>query len=227
MIQKTLSVGQLQCNCQILVCPETFQAVMIDPGDEAQKILQTLQAMEASLGGQKITIKAMLHTHAHFDHIGATREVVTELKKNGIDAPTIFLHKGDEQIYNMLPMQGQMFGFKMDEPLPIDQFLADNEELKFGSLQLSVLHTPGHSPGGVCFRLHSDTAKQIPEMVFTGDTLFKRSIGRADLWGGDSALLVRSIRERLFTLDDDTCAWPGHGFSTSIGIEKRENPYLR
>jgi hydroxyacylglutathione hydrolase len=226
MIQKILSVGQLQCNCQILVCPETFQAVIVDPGDEATKILNSISALEAQLGGQKIEVKALLHTHAHFDHIGATRGVVTELKKNGIVAPTICLHQGDAQIYDMLPMQGSMFGFKFDAPLPVDQFLSDNEELKFGTLKFSVIHTPGHSPGGVCFRLHEDRAHQIPEMVFTGDTLFKRSVGRSDLWGGDEKVLLKSIKERLFTLDDDTCAWPGHGFSTLIGEEKRENPYV-
>jgi hydroxyacylglutathione hydrolase len=226
MIQKTLSVGQLQCNCQILVCPETFQAVVVDPGDEAQKILKTIQSLEAQLGGQKIEIKALLHTHAHFDHIGGTRGVVDELKKNGITAPTIFLHKDDEVIYNMLPMQGQMFGFKFDEPVPVDRFLVDNEELKFGSLKFSIIHTPGHSPGGVCFHLHEDSSHQVPEMVFTGDTLFKRSVGRSDLWGGDERVLIKSIKERLFALDDDTLAWPGHGFSTLIGEEKRENPYI-
>jgi hydroxyacylglutathione hydrolase len=168
----------------------------------------------------------LLHTHAHFDHIAASKEVATVLKNKGMRAPSLLLHRGDEQIYNMLEMQGTMFGFKFEAPLPIDQFIDDNEELNFGTLRFKVLHTPGHSPGGVCFHLRSDSDHQIPEMVFTGDTLFKRSVGRADLWGGDEKLLVKSIKERLFTLDDDTCAWPGHGFSTLIGEEKRENPYV-
>lgn len=226
MIQKTLSVGPLQCNCQILVCAETFEAVIIDPGDEAQKILKSIENLENQLGGQKISVKALLHTHAHFDHMGATRDVATEFKKNGIAAPAIMLHSGDQMIYNMLEKQGEMFGFSFEKPLPVDQYLQDEEELKFGTLKLKVLHTPGHSPGGVCFHLKSDSAKQIPEVVFTGDTLFKRSIGRPDLWGGDEKTLLQSIKQRLFTLDDDTCAWPGHGFSTIIGEEKRENPYF-
>jgi hydroxyacylglutathione hydrolase len=226
MIQKTLAVGPLQCNCQILVCTETFEAVIIDPGDEAQKILKSIETLENQLGGQKILVRALLHTHAHFDHMGATRDVVSELKKNGIVAPTIMLHSGDQMIYDNLEKQGEMFGFSFEKPLPVDQYLQDEEELKFGSLKFKVLHTPGHSPGGVCFHLKSDQANQIPEVVFTGDTLFKRSIGRPDLWGGDEKTLLQSIKQRLFTLDDDTCAWPGHGFSTLIGEEKRENPYF-
>jgi len=226
MIQKTISVGPLQCNCQILVCPETFKAVVIDPGDDAEKILQNIDTLEGKLGGQKIHIQALFHTHAHFDHIGATRDVVTKLKASGVSAPTIFLHQGDAFIYQMLTKQGQMFGFEFEEPLPVDRFFQDNEEFQFGRLKFQILHTPGHSPGGACFRLHEDSSQQIPEMVFTGDTLFRRSIGRSDLWGGDQSLLLKSIRERLFSLDGDTCAWPGHGLPTRIGEEQRENPFF-
>ena len=226
MIQKTLPVGPLQCNCQILVCPETLEAVIVDPGAEAHKILASVKTLEEQLGGKKISIKALFHTHAHFDHIGATKDLVMDLKNNGVTAPTIFLHSGDAMIYNMLPKQGAMFGYTFQEPLPVDRFLMDEEAFHFGTLKFSVIHTPGHSPGGVCFRLHENSASAVPEMVFTGDTLFKRSVGRSDLWGGDEALLLKSIRERLFVLDDDTCAWPGHGFSTRIGEEKRENPFF-
>jgi glyoxylase-like metal-dependent hydrolase (beta-lactamase superfamily II) len=168
----------------------------------------------------------LFHTHAHFDHIGAARGVKEALAQNGIEAPSIFLHRDDEFIYSMLPQQAARFGFRMDAPLPVDRYFEDGQSLEFGSLRFSVLHTPGHSPGGVCFHLHSDTVKGVPEMVFTGDTLFREDIGRADLWGGDEALLVKSIRNRLLVLDDDTCAWPGHGPSTTIGHEKRHNPYV-
>jgi glyoxylase-like metal-dependent hydrolase (beta-lactamase superfamily II) len=225
MIQKTVSVGPLQCNCQILVCAKTLSAVIVDPGDEADKILRNIHQIESELSGQKISVKALLHTHAHFDHMGATREVATKLKASGVDAPTIFLHRGDEFIYQMLKRQGEMFGFQFEAPLPVDRFLNDNEELTFGTLRFQIIHTPGHSPGGVCFRLHSDSAEKVPETVFSGDTLFRRSIGRSDLWGGDQDLLMKSIRERLFVLDGDTAVHPGHGPSTRIGEEKLENPY--
>ncbi len=225
MIQKTLPVGRLQCNCQILVCPQTYQAVLVDPGDESPRIISAIESIEQKLE-HKIEVKALLHTHAHFDHISGSRGVVEHFKNAGITAPSIYLHRADEFMYQMLPKQAAMFGFESDEPLPVDRFIRDEEILKFGELKFSVLHTPGHSPGGVCFRLHENSASQVPEMVFTGDTLFRRGVGRSDLWGGESQTLIKSIRERLFTLDDDTCAWPGHGSSTLIGEEKRENPYL-
>jgi hydroxyacylglutathione hydrolase len=225
MIQKTLPVGRLMCNCQILVCPETREAVVVDPGDEADRILTEIGRIGKELG-QPVRVRALLHTHAHFDHIGAARGVKEALMQNGVDAPSIFLHREDEFIYSMLPQQAARFGFRMNAPLPVDRYFEDGQSLEFGTLKFSVLHTPGHSPGGVCFHLHSDTAKAVPEMVFTGDTLFREDIGRADLWGGDEALLVKSIRNRLLVLDDDTCAWPGHGLSTTIGHEKRHNPYV-
>jgi len=220
-IQKTIPVGRLMCNCQLLVCPETLEAVLVDPGDEADRILAEIRKTEQELG-RSIHVKALLHTHAHFDHIGATRRV----KEQFAGVPTIFLHPADEVMYRMLPQQSAMFGFQNEEPLPVDQYFQDEEPLQFGKLKFTVLHTPGHSPGGVCFRLHEDSSLQVPETVFTGDTLFRESVGRADLWGGDEHVLIRSIHDRLLTLDDDTLAWPGHGMSTRIGYEKKKNPYL-
>lgn len=224
-LQKTVPVGQLMCNCQLLVCPETHEAILVDPGDEPEVILAEIKKAEAELGGN-IRIKALFHTHAHFDHIGATRKVKEHFLKAGIEAPQIFLHQADEFMYNMLPQQGAMFGFQQEAPLPIDQYFQDEQTLQFGKLKFTVLHTPGHSPGGVCFHLHEDSGLAIPEVVFTGDTLFRESVGRSDLWGGDGDLLVKSIHDRLLTLDDDTIAWPGHGPSTLIGYEKKKNPYL-
>ncbi|MBC7398016.1 MAG: MBL fold metallo-hydrolase [Bdellovibrionales bacterium] len=225
MIQTTLPVGKLQCNCQILVCPRTYQAVLVDPGDEPERIIAVIEGLENELK-KKIEVKALFHTHAHFDHISGTRGVVEHFSSAGIKAPSIYLHKADEFMYQMLPKQAAMFGFEGHEPLPVDQFLSDEETLTFGELKFTVLHTPGHSPGGVCFRLHQNSEHQVAETVFTGDTLFRRGVGRSDLWGGESSTLLKSIKQRLFSLDDDTCAWPGHGPSTSIGEEKRENPYL-
>lgn len=220
-IQKTVPVGRLQCNCQILVCPLTHDALLIDPGDEPKKILSEIEAIETQLSA-KINVRALFHTHAHFDHIGATKAV--KLHFNSV--PQIFLHKADETMYLKLKTQASMFGFEGTDPLPVDQYFENEQKLKVGSIKFTIIHTPGHSPGGVCMRMHEDSATGIPETVFTGDTLFKGDIGRADLWGGDEPTLLRSIRNRLLVLDGDTIAWPGHGLSTSIGAEARTNPYI-
>ena len=233
MIQKVLPVGRLMCNCQILVCPKTFEAVLVDPGDEADRILKEIAIIEAQIGAQ-LKVRALLHTHAHFDHIGATRAVKESLlARAGVGGnghpglvPSIYLHKADELLYQMLPQQSAMFGFINAPTLPIDEFLTDEQTLSFGTLKFTVLHTPGHSPGGVCFRMHEDSAHAIPETVFTGDTLFRESVGRSDLWGGDAGKLSNSIKQRLFALDGDTRAWPGHGPVTTIGHEKKSNPCI-
>jgi hydroxyacylglutathione hydrolase len=231
-IQKTLPVGAFQCNCQILVCPLTHEAVLVDPGDEPQKITRAIEDLETQLQSP-IRVKALFHTHAHFDHINATRAVKEYFQERAArsgDAhapiPQIFLHRADEELYLNLKMQGDLFGFDTSIPLPVDQYFEDDQRLKVGSMKFTILHTPGHSPGGVCMNLHQDTAQGIPEMVFTGDTLFQHNIGRADLWGGDEYTLVKSIRNRLMTLDGDIIAWPGHGPSTTIGEEKLHNPFI-
>jgi glyoxylase-like metal-dependent hydrolase (beta-lactamase superfamily II) len=208
VIKKTFVVGPLQCNCTLLACEKTKEAVLIDPGDEAEKLIREIDS-------QGFHIKYLLHTHAHFDHIGATKELKAHT------AAPICLHKGDESIYKMLPLQGKMFGMTFQEPSPIDKFLENEEELVFGEHKLQVIHTPGHSPGGICFKLHNGE-----ESVFTGDTLFNGSIGRTDLWGGNFDELIDSIRKRLLVLNDDIAVFPGHGPSTVIGKEKRNNPFL-
>jgi hydroxyacylglutathione hydrolase len=208
MIQKSIVVGPLQCNCMLLACERTGEAVLIDPGDEPQKILK-------ALGEPNLKIKYLLHTHAHFDHFGATKAV--KASSGGI----VTLHKADEPLWNALTKQGQMFGFEFEEPVTVEKFVEDGEVLAFGDHRLEVIHTPGHSPGSLCFKLQDGK-----ETIYSGDTLFYRSIGRADLWGGDGRQLLRSIRERLFVLEDDLKVYPGHGPSTLIGEEKRQNPFL-
>ncbi|MBI1859615.1 MAG: MBL fold metallo-hydrolase [Deltaproteobacteria bacterium] len=209
LIQERLVVGPLQCNCVILGCPATREAVVIDPGDEGKKIVERLKRAN-------LTVKYLLHTHAHFDHIGGTKEVKADT--NG----TVCLHKADDFIYKMLPIQGAMFGMRRFGMAPaVEKFVEDEEILAFGEHKIQVIHTPGHSPGGVCYKLLTDD-----EAVYTGDTLFNMSIGRTDLWGGDSDLLLKSIRERLFVLEDEITIHPGHGPSSQIGIEKHENPFL-
>ncbi len=220
MIDRRLSVGPLQCNCRLLACPRTGEALLVDPGDEAERIVREIQSLKTP-EGKPLKLKYLLHTHAHFDHIGGTRKVRETLGEG-----SIALHADDAEIYRMLPMQGRLFGFQFEEPLPIDHFLEDEEELQVGDLRISVLHTPGHSPGGVCFRLHEDSSIGASETLFSGDTLFQGSVGRTDLWGGDQEQMFRSIRSRIFTLDDDIPVCPGHGPDTQVGIEKRENPFL-
>lgn len=209
MLRKVLPVGSLQCNCVLLACEQTREAVLIDPGDEAGKIVKMVE--EAG-----VKVKYLLHTHAHFDHIGATRELHAKWQS----VPC--LHAHDQQLYDNLPMQGRFFGMEFQNAPAIEKFLSDEEEIVFGQHRLKILHTPGHSPGSICLQLQDGN-----EEVFSGDTLFYESVGRADLWGGDAGQLVKSIKNRLFTLNDDIKVQPGHGPGTSIGFEKRNNPFVR
>lgn len=221
ILMKTAVVGPFQCNCRLLACPKTGEAALIDPGDEAPRLLKMIEEMKTP-SGQALKVKYLLHTHAHLDHIAATREVKEALKEK----PAIALHRDDDFIYQQLPMQGELFGLKYGQPLPVDHFLSHEEELRLGGLRFEVIHTPGHSPGSICLRLHEDSEVGSKETLFSGDTLFQGSVGRTDLWGADQDLMFKSIRERILTLDDDTQVCPGHGPDSSVGVEKRENPFL-
>ncbi len=222
MLEKTFSVGPFQCNCRLLVCPKTGDGVLVDSGDEPEKILREIKASEAQLG-RSIQIRYLLHTHGHLDHIGGTRGVREGLP---LQAPRIALHPGDEELYQNLQMQGNLFGMKFDAPLAVDHYLQDEEIIRVGELKFSVVHTPGHSPGSVCLRLHEDSGLKVKETLLSGDTLFRKSVGRTDLWGANQDQMFSSIRKRILVLDDDTRVCPGHGPDTSIGLEKRENPFL-
>lgn len=208
MIVETLAVGPLGCNCTILGCPETRQAIVVDPGGDADRIA-------AILDRHGLKPVALLHTHAHFDHVlGAP-----ELKERF--GAEILLHADDLPLYENVPMQGSFFGFSLPAPTPVDRFVPDGERLAIGSEHGEVIHTPGHTPGSICF--HVGTQK----LLLTGDTLFAGGIGRTDLWGGSQADLMRSIRERLLPLDPETRIIPGHGPETTLGEEARHNPFLR
>lgn len=227
LIERNLVVGPFQCNCRLIVCPDTGEAALIDPGEEDRKILDAVAEVRLP-GGCPVQVKYLLHTHGHLDHIGATRAVQASIGKARPDAsPKVGIHRADEPLYLALKTQGAFFGFSYDDPLPIDHYLEDGEELRVGNLRFSVLHTPGHSPGSVCLRLHEDTSLQVPESLFSGDTLFQGSVGRTDLWGANGDQMFRSLRDRILRLDDDTRVCPGHGPETRIGIEKRSNPFLR
>ncbi len=223
MLAKKIVVGTFQCNCRILVCPVTGEALIVDPGDEPLQILKALEGIKTS-AGLSVRVKYLFHTHGHLDHIGGTRTVRESLSEA---RPQIVLHRSDEPLYSSLKMQGQLFGKQYEEPLSVDHYIQDEEEMQVGQLKLSVLHTPGHSPGSVCLRLHQDTALGVPEVLFTGDTLFQGSVGRTDLWGGDQDQMFQSIHQRLLVLDGDTQVCPGHGADTQMGIEKLQNPFLQ
>ncbi len=208
MIMRKLIVGPFSSNSYILGCEKTKQGLIIDPGDEGERIISTVNEV-----GVKI-IK-LLHTHAHYDHVGAT----LSLKKRFPDAE-VSLHKDDQSLYYELPLQARLFGFQAENPPKIEHFLTNGEKITFGNFSLKVIHTPGHSPGGVSFLLIENN------QIFTGDTLFYRSIGRTDLWGGNYEKLINSIKDKLFILDNNVKVFPGHGEETTIGDEKRENPFL-
>ena len=208
MIIESFPVGALQCNCSIIGCPETGEAAVIDPGGDPQKIIDFAKA-------HKLKIKYLLHTHAHFDHIMGSKAV-----KEATGAQ-ICLNKGDQWLYENLEMQCGLFGFAADDPLPVDRYLNDEEEVEIGNVKASVIHTPGHTPGSLCFSL-----KEKDSILFSGDTLFHRGIGRTDLWGGSFDDIIKSITTRLMKLDDSTRVVPGHGPDTDIWHEKRENQFL-
>jgi glyoxylase-like metal-dependent hydrolase (beta-lactamase superfamily II) len=206
VIVKTLPLGMTQANCYIVGCEETKLGVVIDPGDEAERILEAIQDSD-------LKITHVLLTHAHFDHLGAASEVI---KATG--AP-LAVHPEDLPLLNA--GGGALFFGLPSPPIPdaaID--LVADQEITVGELILRVLHTPGHSPGHVTFYEPDQAA------VFDGDVLFAGSIGRSDLPGGDYGTLIRSIQERLLTLPDDTVVYSGHGPETTIGRERTTNPWL-
>ena len=180
---------------------------MIDPGDEAG-ILKILEA-------HQLTLKYLIHTHGHLDHVSATAVLQQET-----GAP-VLIHEADQILLDNLELQGTMFGLTAPGTPTVDNYICERDEINWGKHTLSVIETPGHSPGGVCLSLEGE------KILFAGDTLFQNSIGRTDLWGGDYQQLLDSIREQLWQLDDDTIVCPGHGPRTTIEREKRENPFLQ
>ncbi len=200
----TLVVGRLQTNCYILA--SKGEALVVDPGDEAPRILRYVNDLGAKL-------KTIVATHTHFDHVLGVSELKTQT-----GAPFL-IHKDDLEILESMQDRVQMFlGLKVPPPPKVDDFLKDGDSVKFGDETLKVLHTPGHSLGSISLVGNG--------YVFTGDALFNQSIGRTDLPGGDFETLITSIKDRLFSLDDGTMVYPGHGPETSIGDEKLANPFV-
>jgi hydroxyacylglutathione hydrolase len=206
MILETLTVGPLGVNCYLVGDDKTRETIVIDPGGNAREILDTLRH------GRLVPI-AIIATHAHFDHLLALDEVRAQTR-----APFL-IYVDEAELLTNAQIGARLFGFSLPQPAPADRLLRDGDDVRTGSLVFKVLHTPGHSPGGMC--LLGD------QCVFVGDTLFQGGIGRVDLPGGDYATLMRSIRDKLLTLPDATIVYPGHGAATTIGAERQLNPFLR
>ncbi len=201
-----ITVGALRENCYLYACPQTLETVVIDPGDEAERILQRIREL-------KFIPKYIVNTHGHIDHICAIDEVSAEYPV------PLAIHPDDVYLYTSEEV-AERFG----KTAPLvkrkpDILLNEGDVLEFGTLKLEVLHTPGHSPGGICLLSR-------PYCLFSGDTLFRRSIGRTDMPGGNYAQIITSIREKLYTLDDELVVFPGHGEPTTLVEEKYENPFV-
>jgi hydroxyacylglutathione hydrolase len=253
LIHEIIPVGMLQCNCSILGDPETHEAIVVDPGDEVERILEILRA-------QQLNVRAIVSTHTHIDHVGGLARLHAATK-----AP-VLIHEADLELYRHLDMQAQFLGMRTPESMGIEDFVKEGDSVRWGAYAARVIHTPGHTPGSISLlvergepseqayvdrmrpqsaevsteaHLHAHLKTHAGELapprkralaplrLVAGDTLFQGSIGRTDLWGGSMKDILRSIREKLLALPDETLVIPGHGDNTTIGAERAENPYLR
>ena len=199
-------------NGYVVGCEHTAESVLIDPGDEVEELLDAIRR-------QKLTVKALLLTHAHVDHVTGVGRAKAALKV------PVWLHRDDQFLYDHAADQARLFGLTIDPPPPVDAYYEPGAPLLFGRYVVDVFPTPGHCAGGVCLAIGPQATGE--RELFVGDTLFAGSIGRTDLPGGDFDVLLRSIREVLFTFPDDTPVHPGHGPATTIGAERRSNPFLQ
>ncbi len=207
IVVKGISVGRLFSNSYLVFDSELKEGVLIDAGDEAEKIAWLVDHFD-------IEVKGIYLTHGHFDHALAIRDLKEELGCG------FYVHKADEGVLASVPSDAEFFlGIKVPALPEPEGWISDGQTIRVGKYYMKVIHTPGHTPGSVCFLLD--------RYVFTGDTLFAGSIGRTDLHGGSLELLLSSIKTRLLTLPEDFVVYPGHGPSTTIGAEKRMNPFLR
>jgi hydroxyacylglutathione hydrolase len=245
LIHEIIPVGMLHCNCSILGDPTTREAIVVDPGDEVERVLEILRRHD-------LKVRAIVSTHTHIDHVGGLA---------GLHAATgapVLIHKDDLEMYSNLEMQANWLGVPTPETMRIQDFVKEGDTLRWGGFTARVLHTPGHSPGSISLvvergtgaepdssgsgdrhgahahaRVHPAT-KQTPDdaasevsRLIAGDTLFQGSIGRTDLWGGSFKDILKSIHDKLLTLPDETLVTPGHGANTTIGAERAHNPFLR
>jgi len=208
MIHEILPVGLLQCNCSILGDEASREALVIDPGDQADEIL-------AALARHKLRVTGIVVTHAHLDHVGGLQEL-----KAATGAP-VWMHPDDLEIYEHLEAQAAWLGMEAPVRAAIDAHARDGARLRAGSTELEILHTPGHSPGSISLWIPTE------KKLLAGDTLFQDGIGRTDLPGGDGRRILRSIREKYFPLPEETLVIPGHGPDTTLGRERALNFFLQ
>jgi hydroxyacylglutathione hydrolase len=230
LIHEVLPVGMLQCNCSILGDRETRDAIVVDPGDEVDRILEILRSRE-------LRVRAILSTHAHIDHVGGLARL-----HDATGAP-VLMHPHDLPLYQRMDMQANWLGVPPPPLTTVDAELKESDTVRWGGYEARVLHTPGHTPGSVSLYIpletpapekpvSDSTAAKPPRQtgysgwLLAGDTLFAGSIGRTDLWGGDLRTILSSLHEKLMKLPDATRVYPGHGPITSIGEERQTNPFL-
>lgn len=203
-----IPVTHYQQNCSLLWCDETREAAVIDPGGDIQKILALINRL------QLVLVKVLL-THGHLDHVGGAKTIATQ-----VNVPIIGPHKDDVYWLSRIPQQAQMMGFPAHDVFESTQYLVDGDTVNIGSESLSVIHCPGHTPGHIVFY------HQPSQMAWVGDVIFNGSIGRTDFPRGNYDDLIRSIRDKLFILDDQVTFVPGHGPLSTIGEERLHNPFV-
>ncbi|HYX70939.1 MAG TPA: MBL fold metallo-hydrolase, partial [Terriglobales bacterium] len=207
MIHEIFPVGMLQCNCSVVGDEQSREALVIDPGDNIEQVLQVLAR-------HRLKLKQIVITHAHIDHVGGAMQL-----KRATGAP-ILLNQNDQALLAMLDVQAGWLGQPPPEKVSIDQDLRDGDTVRAGGLSAGVLHTPGHTQGSVCLYFPAE------KKLLAGDTLFAGSIGRTDLPGGSTEMILRSLHQRVMALPDETVVVPGHGPLTTIGEERESNPFL-
>jgi glyoxylase-like metal-dependent hydrolase (beta-lactamase superfamily II) len=226
LIHEVIPVGMLQCNCSILGDTVTREGIVVDPGDDVERILSILKRHD-------LKIRAIVSTHTHIDHVGGLAAL-----HRATGAP-VLIHEADLQLYRHLDMQAQWLGVATPAQTSIKDFVKEGDTLRWGGFEAGVLHTPGHTPGSISLIVRPGIA--LPETGFkpppanaihdarllSGDTLFRESIGRTDLWGGSYPQILDSIRAKLLTLPDEVIVYPGHGEITTIGFERANNPFLQ
>jgi hydroxyacylglutathione hydrolase len=229
LIHEILPVGVLQCNCSILGDPETHEAIVVDPGDEVERIVEILAR-------HKLKVLAIVSTHTHIDHVGGLAAL------HRITGAPVFMHEADLELYRKLDMQAQWLRVPTPELTDVEQFLREGDSVKWGGYEARVIHTPGHTPGSLCLYIPARDATKLTHgaagsagqantiddsRLIAGDTLFAGSIGRTDLWGGSFPEIMKSLHTKVMALPDATFVLPGHGEATTIGEERQSNPFLR
>lgn len=233
LIHEVIPVGMLQCNCSILGDPQTREAIVVDPGDEVERIVEILAR-------HKLKVMAIVSTHTHIDHVGGLAAL------HHITGAPVFMHESDLELYRKLDMQAKWLRVPTPEVTDVDQFLREGDAVRWGGYEARVMHTPGHTPGSLCLYIPAreiavpqDAAARArssrtaggnggeDSRLIAGDTLFAGSIGRTDLWGGSFPEIMKSLHTKLMALPDETLVLPGHGEATTIGEERQSNPFLR